>query len=253
MCLFLLIAAQITILPGRTEETQLETKILKAKALLQTGISKWEGEEILKAKDIFIGLLMNQEQKKAQFHYYVALCGYRLATYYMTSNSMTEAQTQASDAEKHLEKAVELEPSWGEPYALYATLMGIEIAFDMNQAMTLSIKSNQYFKKALELEPENPRINLLKGVSVLYTPEQYGGGAEAAKNILDKSVSLFEKENIQDPLMPSWGKDEAYTFIAMAYNLKGESEKARDFFKKALDINPELRLAQDELKKLGKK
>jgi Tfp pilus assembly protein PilF len=51
---------------------------------------------------------------------------------------------------------------------------------------------------------------------------------------------------------PSWGKDEAYTFLAMAYNQKGDIDKAAEFFTKALEVNPEFRIAKDELAKIKK-
>ncbi|MEE8604931.1 MAG: tetratricopeptide repeat protein, partial [Candidatus Aminicenantaceae bacterium] len=100
--------------------------------------------------------------------------------------------------------------------------------------------------------PENPRVHYLKGVSDLYTPAEYGGGADVAIKTLTKSVDLFEKENIEDPMLPSWGKDEAYTFLAMTYNQKGDKDKAVEFFQKALEVNPEFMLAKDELEKIKK-
>jgi len=92
--------------------------------------------------------------------------------------------------------------------------------------MVLGFKSFEYFAKALQKDPENPRINLLKGISLLYTPETYGGGASRAIEFLSKSVNLFEKENIKNPILPSWGKEEPYTFLGIAYKQKKEYDKA---------------------------
>jgi Tfp pilus assembly protein PilF len=54
-------------------------------------------------------------------------------------------------------------------------------------------------------------------------------------------------------MKPSWGKDEAYTFLGMAYNQKGETEKAREYLKKALAINPDNDFTKEELKKIKDK
>jgi len=67
---------------------------------------------------------------------------------------------------------------------------------------------------------------------------------------LSKCVELFEKEEIKDSVKPSWGKEEAYTFLGMAHNQKGEAEQAEEFFDKALEINPDYGLAKEELRKL---
>ena len=89
-------------------------------------------------------------------------------------------------------------------------------------------------------------------MSDLYTPAEYGGGAEAAIKMLAKSVDLFKKEKIEDPVKPSWGKDEAYTFLAMAYNQKGDKDKAAELFQKALEVNPDFSMAKQELEKIKK-
>ena len=53
-------------------------------------------------------------------------------------------------------------------------------------------------------------------------------------------------------MLPSWGKDEAYTFLAMAYSQKGDKDKAAELFQKALEINPEFKMAEDEFEKIKK-
>jgi tetratricopeptide (TPR) repeat protein len=148
---------------------------------------------------------------------------------------------------------MELQPNFGELDAFYAYMLGFEIALNPEKAMSLGIQSFQYFGEAFQKSPENPRVHYLKGVSDLFTPVEYGGGADAAIKTLMKSVDLFENENIQDPIKPSWGKDEAYTFLGMAYVQKGDKDKATEFFTKALEVNPEFMMAKDELEKIKNK
>jgi len=182
----------------------------------------------------------------------IALCDYRLATYYLTLGQMDKAEPYIKEGQDYLKKAMELDPDFGELDAFYAYMLGFEIALNPEKAMSLGIQSYQYFGKAFEKSPENPRVHYLKGVSDLYTPEQYGGGADAAIKTLTKSVELFEKENIKDPVLPSWGKDEAYAFLGMAHNMKGDKEKAVELFQKALKVNPAFIMAKDELEKIKK-
>jgi len=228
-------------------------KIKEAKSMLQMGVNTWNMESLKNARDLFLNLLVKEKEENAYIPYYVALCDYRLVTYYFTSAKMKEAEIYTMEGQKYLEKAMEADPSFGESFALYAALLGFEIALNQEKAMELAFKSYEYLAKALEKEPENPRINLLKGTSILFTPEQFGGGADNAMEFLNKSVNLFEKESIKDPIKPSWGKEEAYTFLGMAYKQKNEYVTAKKLLKKALEINPEFGMASRELAEIEKK
>jgi len=156
------------------------------------------------------------------------------------------------NALKHLEEAMNLEPSRGEPYALYASMLGFKVALNPSQGMSLGMEISNYFGQALAKEPDNPRVNLMKGLSDLYTPEQFGGGLDVAVQSLTKAVDLFETEMVGNPVEPSWGKEEAYTFLGMVFKKRGDVEKARELFNKALKVNPEFGLAHEELSKLEK-
>lgn len=228
-------------------------KIKEAKSMLQTGINTWSMESLKNARDLFLNLLIKEKGENPYLLYYVALCDYRLATYYFTLAKTKEAEIYIMEGQKYLEKAMDADPSFGESFALYASLLGFEIALNQEKAMELGFKSYEYLAKALEKEPENPRINLLKGASILFTPEQFGGGADNAMEFLKKSVNLFEKESIKDPIKPSWGKEEAYTFLGMAYKQKNEFDKAIKFLERALEINPEFGMAARELAEIEKK
>jgi len=48
---------------------------------------------------------------------------------------------------------------------------------------------------------------------VFNTPEQFGGGKEKAKPMLEKALSLFNAENPK-PLYPRWGKKQVEDMLA---------------------------------------
>lgn len=231
----------------------LSQKIEKAKEQLRVGVNTWDVEKMKHARDLFLNLLMTEESEKVYLHYYTALCNYRLAAYYMAQNATAEIEMHADNGLKHLEEAIELEPSWSEPFALYASMLGFKVAIDPSQGMSLGMEIYNYFGQALTKEPDNPRVNLMKGLSDLYTPEQFGGGPDAAIQSLTKAVELFEAEKVDNPVKPSWGKEEAYTFLGMAYRQKGDIKKAVELLNRALEVNPEFGLAHEELNKLKKK
>jgi imidazolonepropionase-like amidohydrolase len=227
-------------------------QIVKAKELMKKGVDTWNSELMKKARSQFLGMLAKDKQESLYLLYYIALCDYRLANFYIASGEMDKAESYTKESQKYLEKAMERDPEFGELDALYASMLGFEIALHQEKAMSLGFQIFQYFGKAFQKSPDNPRIHFLKGVSDLFTPEQFGGGADAAIKSLNNCVELFEKEEITDPLKPSWGEEEAYTFLGMAYNKKGEKGIAEEFYRKALQINPNYGLAKEELRKMKK-
>lgn len=226
--------------------------VQEAKAKLQAGINTWDLELLKTARDLFIGSLIKAKAENAYILYHIALTDYRLITFYLSSSNNPEAEKSLAEAQKYLEKAMAADPSFGEADALYGYLLGFEIALHPEKAMTLGMSSFGYFSKGFEKDPENPRIHLLKGISLFYTPEAYGGGADNAMASLNKAVGLFEKDVVKDPLKPSWGKEEAYTYLGLAYKQKKDYGKAKEMLKKALEVNPEFGLAMKELSGLEK-
>ena len=227
-------------------------QIILAKELLIKGVNTWDPGLMKKARGRLMGIVAKNKKSGLYPVYYIILSDYRLATYYLTLMEMDKAEPYIKEGQDYLKKGMEMNPDFGELDALYAYMLGFEIALNPEKAMSLGFQTYQYFGQAFEKSPENPRVHYLKGVSDFYTPAEYGGGADAAIKTLTKSIELFARENIQDPVLPSWGKDEAYTFLAMAYNQKGDKDKAAQLFQKALDINPDFVLARDELEKLKK-
>ena len=58
--------------------------------------------------------------------------------------------------------------------------------------MTLGPKSNGLLDRAKELEPKNPRVWLVSGMSAMFTPKMFGGGTDKAEQELRKSLDLFD-------------------------------------------------------------
>lgn len=65
----------------------------------------------------------------------------------------------------------------------------------------------------MKLDPNNPRLYYLQGMSVFNTPESFGGGKKNAKPIFEKAVELFKTEQVK-PLYPRWGQKEAESMLA---------------------------------------
>lgn len=112
-------------------------------------------------------------------------------------------------AEAMLNEAIKLKPDDSENLVLQGFLACARITADPQ------VRGAQYsqaaigsFTKAQQLNPENPRADYMMGVTLLYTPDFYGGGKAVAKPILESAMQKFEKFVPLSPMHPSWGKDD---------------------------------------------
>jgi tetratricopeptide (TPR) repeat protein len=111
-------------------------------------------------------------------------------------------------AQKYLDQAIAINPSESELYMLQGFLYPSRITIDpMTRGMELMPKMNQSLDKALELNPDNPRVYFLRASMTLHMPEAYGGGAAKALPMFlmaDEKFKVFKPETI---LSPNWGRE----------------------------------------------
>ena len=79
--------------------------------------------------------------------------------------------------------------------------------------MTYGQEASGALTKGMEIDPKNPRLYYLQGMSVFNTPEAFGGGKAKAKPVFEKSVALFKSAEVK-PLYPKWGQKQAEDMLA---------------------------------------
>jgi hypothetical protein len=82
-----------------------------------------------------------------------------------------------------------------------------------NRWMTYGQAAGEALEKAMKLDPNNPRLYYLKGMSLFGTPEQFGGGKDKAKPVFEKAVELYKGQTPKE-LYPNWGLKQAEDMIA---------------------------------------
>ncbi|MEI6409619.1 MAG: hypothetical protein WCR52_09575 [Bacteroidota bacterium] len=98
-----------------------------------------------------------------------------------------------------------------------------------NMAATLHVRQNpmvngQKFgplggmalEKAKKLNPENPRAYMQEGLSLLFTPPQWGGDKVKAGIILEKALEKFKAFKPETTIHPNWGEKATEMFLEMA-------------------------------------
>ena len=78
---------------------------------------------------------------------------------------------------------------------------------------TYGKEASDALQQGMKLNPNNPRLYYLQGMSVFNTPETFGGGKTKAKPIFEKAVALFKNEQ-PGPLHPRWGQQQAEEMLA---------------------------------------
>lgn len=69
-------------------------------------------------------------------------------------------------------------------------------------------------EKAKSLNANNPRIYLLEGSSLMYTPEQFGGGPGTACPVLKQASEKFTTFKPASDLSPNWGQKQIEPLMA---------------------------------------
>ncbi|TGE23689.1 hypothetical protein E5K00_00310 [Hymenobacter aquaticus] len=76
----------------------------------------------------------------------------------------------------------------------------------MMRSMKYSGLVNEALAQAKKLNPANPRIYLVQGNNLYFTPKMFGGGADVAKPVYEEAQARYAAFRPASPLMPSWGE-----------------------------------------------
>jgi len=111
-------------------------------------------------------------------------------------------------AQKYLDQARTIEPNESELYMLQGFLYPSRITVDpMSRGMELMPEMNKALDKALELNPDNPRVYFLRATMTFHMPEAYGGGAAKALPLFQLAEEKFRIFKPKTPISPNWGKE----------------------------------------------
>ena len=171
--------------------------------------------------------------------YYRAFALYRSATLYTGQKKNDEAKRALDEADRLLDQATAKAPT-ADALALLSSVMGLQIGLSNNPlaGMTLGPKSANILDRAKELEPRNPRVWLISGMSAMFTPKMFGGGTDKAEQDLRKAITLFEADRAVAP-NPAWGRADAYIWLGQALQKEEKPADAKAAYEKALEIQPD--------------
>jgi tetratricopeptide (TPR) repeat protein len=170
---------------------------------------------------------------------YVRAFGYYAATAPLRAANDKEAiQTQLEQAVALL-KRVKGAPWEAEAAALRGSILGQLIGLKGGLAgMTLGPESSRLLARAAKAAPDNPRLLMFRGISLLSTPTLWGGDPIAGTKLLQQAVDRFARDDAAAP-GPHWGRADALTWLGIAKQKAGDKDGARTAWQQALAIEPD--------------
>lgn len=154
-----------------------------------------------------------QAEKTQWLPYYYASYASLIHSYSL--NTTEEKDKLIAHAQGLLDQASLLNPDLSEVSALQGFLYVTFLSSEPNtRGAEYSVKANEAFDKAIALNAKNPRALYLKGITVLNTPDFFGGGKKSAKPILEKAVAAYNSFSPVSDIYPIWGKDDCSKQLA---------------------------------------
>ena len=184
-------------------------------------------------------LKRSTEQRRASVILYtIAYSGWRMAT--LPDVPRQEQDDLLDDAADRLEAILKDRPHDADALALAGTIYGQQAGRSFVKAIVAGPRSTGMLERAAQIEPANPRVLLLQGISALNAPSTYGGSRDKAEQLLRRSLDEFSRES-GTKSWPNWGRFDAHAWLGQLLRRKGDLAGARVEYAKALEIAPESR------------
>ena len=182
---------------------------------MQKGLGDFENIETL---DDFVAIAnhferISEVESNAWLPFYYASYIYCILAFKTSEVAIKEVYIEK--AQSGLDKAMEISPKESELHTLQGMLYQAYIGIDpMQNGQVYSGKAAASFGNALEYNPKNPRPIYLQAISIMHTPEQYGGGKKAACPLFQQAQQLFESFEPVGEFAPDWGKDDCTNYLS---------------------------------------
>lgn len=172
-------------------------------------------------------------------NYYMAMCDLLTAWSYMDAKDNDNIKKYNESCIDLLNKATDAKDDFAEAYVLKMSAQANRWIYEPAKMNDIIAKSTEAKELAKKNDPNNPRFYLVDATNTFYTPENFGGGVDAAQPLFEKSWELFGTFKPVDETYPTWGKDQAAGMLALVYLKKDKPDEAKKWIDKALEVRPE--------------
>jgi len=114
----------------------------------------------------------------------------------------------ADKADGLIAKAEAIEPKNSEIVLLKSMSSTLHMIVDpQNRWQKYGAMGRETLATAKQLNPNNPRVYYWEAQNLMGTPSAFGGGADKAKPLFEKSLELYKTFKPVNDLYPTWGKE----------------------------------------------
>lgn len=139
---------------------------------------------------------------------------YECLAYIRSSESYTNDEQKKSVMEKAGAVLAKL-PQDNDEVLVLRALYGMDnLAIDRTAWQTFLPMINNSLKKAIEINPQNPRAYYLKGLIKYNMPASMGGGREEGMQLFRQALEKYQARDTADELRPAWGKKELENYLS---------------------------------------
>jgi hydroxymethylpyrimidine/phosphomethylpyrimidine kinase len=139
-------------------------------------------------------------------YYYASLSQ---VLYGFMKNDMSNNDALAGKAEQLLNKADVIQPNNSEISTIKAMIATLRMLVNPQQRWQQYGSVIQLeLENAKKQDPTNPRPYYLQGQNLRNTPEQFGGGCNTAKPVLEEAIKKYEAFKPASGISPNWGKSQ---------------------------------------------
>ncbi|WP_124640437.1 MULTISPECIES: hypothetical protein [Amniculibacterium] len=155
-----------------------------------------------------------KEQKEWLPYYYSAYSALQKGRLEMRTGKTDNLDFYAGIGEKFANLANSINPSAENHILLKMSYTLRMLVNPQERYMTYGVKANEELAKAEKMDPNNPRISLLKAEDIYFTPAQFGGSKEKGLALFQKALDQYKAYKTSSTIAPNWGQAEAEYFLA---------------------------------------
>ncbi len=145
-------------------------------------------------------------------YYYASLSQ---VIYAFMKNDMSQADAYANKAEDLLKRADALQPKNSEISCIKSMIATLHMLVNpQNRWQEYGPVIQTELDNAKKQDPTNPRPYYLQGQNLRNTPEQFGGGCNTAKPVLEEALKKYEAFKPASTIAPNWGKGQVEKTLA---------------------------------------
>jgi tetratricopeptide (TPR) repeat protein len=192
--------------------------------------------KMIEARDRFAALAANDDIS-ALAHYYMGYTYWRLSSLAFVAIGPAAQGPLARRAVASLETAIDKRPQFPDAHALLAVCLATLVSSDPSLADQLRSRARAAWDGALPAGAANPRVMLLRAMSLTFAPPPYGDRQKGLA-LWRQAIELFQTDQ-PGPLMPDWGHVEAIAWLGGAHLAASQHNEAVVLLERAVRMRPD--------------